>query len=132
MTKPTNIDAYQFEELAKKLLRVNKIGRKIAIDFDPISLHWHPRENSVWLTGIDAFPPHKGYGTQAMKLVCDLADHHSQRIYLRPAGVADGCEEDDGSEMNMSQTIAWYKKFGFRKLKNSPVGDTIMRRRPVK
>lgn len=56
--------------------------------------------------------PKKGFGSQLLKLVCDLADAHQITLFLRaqPFGPT---KIGDLERITLSKLIAWYRKFGF-------------------
>lgn len=56
--------------------------------------------------------PRKGGGTQAVKLLCDLADKHGVKITLTAKAYTDG-------HMSTDQLKSWYERFGFQEEEDS-------------
>jgi hypothetical protein len=50
---------------------------------------------------------HRGYATDAVRWLCELADAHKIKIALNPLG------DPDDNAMNTMQLTAWYQKFDF-------------------
>lgn len=54
---------------------INEVTVYLSNDYDP---------NLVYITGFGANPVQCGYGTKAMKFICDLADEYNYALILKP------------------------------------------------
>ncbi len=64
----------------------------------------------VELEDIHAMTHRQGHGTQAMNIICALADEMGVTLTLGVANETDGIDDEDPSE---DALIGWYMGFGF-------------------
>lgn len=70
-----------------------------------------PFDGAISVKTIQALEPRKGAGTEAMNLVCALADKHGVRLTLTAMAYLKGPEK--ATRLSTSQLRSWYGRFGF-------------------
>jgi len=96
-------------------------------------------DHTVEIDDMSATPMRQGWGSKALKAICDLADRHGVKLVGRIANESDDiwAERDDEDEdetvgpsyPSEDELAAWYERFGF--LITDGIGSRIISRNPA-
>ncbi len=69
--------------------------------------------NEITIESVTSEQKNRGFGNQAMTMLCALADKYHVSLTLQPVSYADYGNEADVGGLPIDDLIKWYKKFGF-------------------
>lgn len=87
-----------------------------------------PHRGGVYLNAMSSHERGKGYGSAALRFLCDLADKHGVTLVGEASTAYSWDDEATGKKLKLQQLIEWYRRYGFTVEFNGEVWD--MRREP--
>lgn len=82
-------------------------------------------ENLLVISSIESERPGKGYGTEALRRICELADEFKVDLALEAMPFT----PREGKPIPVGKLKAFYASFGFRTERSEDLGDAYMFRR---